>query len=312
MDTESTGFAVVDENGKCYIGRNELEQFRPASVTKVLTALVAVEKLNLDDVIAVSEKAVSDIAILSSGVSPSLKPGEKFTVRDMLYALILPSTNAAANVLAEAAAGNKQNFAAMMNQKAKEIGCLNSNFVNPHGLDETGHLSCPYDMALILKTALENETLRTILSAKTYEMSATEYNDVRQLQMGHAMVSGTYPCAGVYAGKTGSTVLAGKTLVTAVERGGKKFFICTMHSMENHQYMDTDNIIRYAYAKWTKTKTNLLAFAYDVKMTTTDGLGMTFTYKVSNIPGSIVNATWPLSVGTAGAKFKTDLTMNRE
>ena len=209
--------------------------------------------------------------------------------------MILPSTNAAAAVLAEACAGTQSGFARLMNTKAKSLGCQNSHFSNPHGLDAEDHYTCAYDMALIMRAAMMNEQCAKILSTKNYTIPATEMSPARAMSMGHAMVNRSYYCEGAFAGKTGSTVNAGKTLVTAATRNGKTFYVCTLHSTSGMQYYDTDNVIRFAFARWTQTKTSLNRFIYDVKMTASNLQGATFSYKVAQ-PGLTGHAVfWNLA-----------------
>ena len=310
LATDSDAFAVVDDAGNLYMGKNETAAFAPASITKVLTALIACERASLDNMAIVSERAVNGVAIMSSGVTPSFKPGEQVSVRDLVYALILPSTNAAGNILAEHIAGTAENFAILMNDKARELGLWNSHFMNPHGLDQENHYVCARDMAVILKAAMQNPELRTIMGTRSHEIPATQYAPSRTMGMGHAMIGGQYVVSGVYAGKTGSTVKAQKTLVTAVSRGGKNFYICTLHSGDGMQYVDTDNIIRYAYAKWTGTKTTLLPVAYNFEMVASDRTGADFTYKVGNNATSAHIVFWSLKGGPAGAVTVPGVSVN--
>ncbi len=306
LGVDSQAYCVLDEDGQVVIGRKELKTYAPASITKVLTALVVVEHADLSAAVTIQESSVTDnLEPMSSGVYPSFKPFETVTVLDLLYALILSSTNSAGNILADHVAGSSEAFAEMMNQKVAELGLSHSHFVNAHGLDAEGHYTCAYDMAVILKCALQNETLRTILSTKSYTIPATEYAAERSCIMGHRMVSGNMPVNGVYAGKPGWTVNAQGTLVTAAERNGRKLYICTMHSDNGNQYEDTENIAEYAYAKLEDRAPSLKALAHNMLIRKTDDTGVDLYYVIDNGGQSTRIVYWDLTKGTGAAVFGT-------
>lgn len=301
--TDSDAFCVVDDTGAIYMGKNEQAAFAPASITKVMTALVAAERVSPDNMAVVSEEALRQIDIMSSGVTPSFKPGEEVSIRDLIYALLLPSTNSAGNILAENVAGDIGYFVQLMNEKAAALGCVNTHFMNPHGLDREGHYVCAYDMALILRAAVANPLVREALSARSHTIPATKYTAARTMAQGHKMVSQEYYVEGVFAGKVGSTVNAEKTMVTAVERQGKRFYICTLHSGDGNRDTDTDNIIRYAYARYFGQKTVLLPIAYEFNMVASGPTGADFTFKTGNSPVSARVVFWNLRQGPAGAQY---------
>lgn len=304
LDVDSEGWCVLNADGSIYMANNEFAPFAPASITKVLTALVTVEWVGMDDVVTVTESEVRDnIQIMSSGVSPSLKPGEKFTVRDLLNALLLSSTNAAGNVLADYVAGSNDAFAGMMNRKCEELGLTHSQFLNPHGLDTPGHYTCAYDMAVILKAACENEEVRKIMSSVSYKIPATEYSEERVAYMGHAIVNGTRAVNGVYAGKSGNTRNAGATLVTAVSREGKDLYVCTMHSDDKQSYEDTENLIEYAYASMKGEPYQGKVICHDIRIKSVDEKGMTFSFSIGNPAVSARMVYWDMAKGTDSAKF---------
>lgn len=301
LRADSLSFAVVDDDGNLFLGRNMYAAYRPASITKVLTALVTVESVSLDNEVVIPEEAVtSHLAIYSSGVRPSFKPGERVTVRDLLYALILPSTNAAGNILAYHVAGSVEAFTAMMNDRMAEMRLTHSNFVNAHGLDEEGHYTCAYDMAMVLREAVHNETLKKILSTLSYSIPATEYSGVRSMNNTHTMIQ-SY--AGVFAGKPGSTYGAKGTLLTAVERNGKRFYICTMHTDEGLATVDTENIIEYAYARFNGTKTTLKPFPHEIRIVAEDESTVTVRYSTEHNAASARIVYWDLRKGTSSAVF---------
>ncbi len=159
---------------KRYYGKNVHYKVAPASTTKVMTALLALERLNLDQVVTASEQATN--------VQPSkidVRPGEQFLVRDLLYAMLLNSANDASIVLAEAVAGSEQQFVALMNQRARQLGANNTKFVNSHGLpvQRARQYTTPYDMFLIFREALKYNFFKTAISYKYKTISSLSGRD---------------------------------------------------------------------------------------------------------------------------------------
>ena len=151
-------------------GKNEHVQVPMASTTKILTAIVLIEKGDLNQTVTVDKKAAA-----IGGSRLGLKTNDKITMHDLLYGLMLKSGNDAALQIAISMAGNNEKFAIMMNKKAKEIGLVNSNFVCPHGLDNPDHLTTPYELALLTNYALNNDKFRTVVSTKTYTITINGY-----------------------------------------------------------------------------------------------------------------------------------------
>ena len=248
-DVYAEGYCVMDaETGEIIIHKNMDERFHPASITKVLTALVTLENCdNLDDTITFSDWAINSCSADSSTMPPKGMVGEQMSVRDVLYGMLLASGNECANALAEYIGGDIETFAEMMNDKAKELGAVNSHFVNAHGLDDPNHYTTPHDMALIFQEALKNPTFVEIDSTATYTIPATNMNGPRALSMGHQMVTGQYACEGVFAGKTGNTAEAGRTLLMAANRDGRTVISVIMKSNNDKFYMDTDILLEYGF-----------------------------------------------------------------
>lgn len=244
------GAVLMDAStGAVLYGKNQDKQFYPASITKVMTALLVLENCNLNDVVTFSANATTNME--SGSVSLDISAGDKLTVEQSLYGLLLKSANEIGNGLAEHVAGSVDNFAAMMNTKAKALGCKNTNFANPHGLNNSSHKTTPYDMALILRAALQNDTFRKIDTTLTYEFPAVQKKGARTITMGHKMM---YPSdsryyAGIIGGKTGYTSLAGNTLVTGVERDGVRLIVVVMKSSGSH-YTDTKALLDYGFTNY--------------------------------------------------------------
>ena len=306
LDTDSEGYCVLDDSGNVFIGKDIFKTFAPASITKVLTALVAAESVSPDNEVTVTEEAVTDhLGILSSGVRPSFKPGEKMKVRDLLYALILPSTNAAGNILAFHIAGSVEGFVDMMNEKVRELKLTHSHFMNPHGMDEDGHYTCAYDMAVILKAATENEVVKKILGSYGYTIPETEYESARKVYASTGMQA-VLSIPGVFAAKPGATAKAASTMVTAVSRNGRSFYICTLHADENPDQLDVKNIVDYVYARVEKKAFSPVPFAHELRMKSADDKSVTFTYNVANQAESVRIVFWNQHLGTGSAKFFDD------
>jgi D-alanyl-D-alanine carboxypeptidase len=162
---------------------------------------------------------------------------------------MLKSANEVANGLAEHVSGSVSGFAALMNAKAKELGCTNTTFVNPNGLNNSGHYTTPHDMALIARAAFQNDKVRKVTSTVSYQIPATKKAAARTITMGHKMINSSdsryYP--GVIGGKTGYTSAAGNTLVTCAEKNGVRLVVVVMKSKSTH-YADTKALLDYGFA----------------------------------------------------------------
>lgn len=194
--------------GQIPYAKNIYGKLYPASTTKILTCLVALEQGNLDDVVTVSENALN----LEAGSSVcGLKVGDKITLRDLLYGLMMRSGNDAAVAIAEHISGSVDAFAELMNQKAAQIGATHSHFVNPNGLPNDDHYTTVYDMYLIFNKAIQNDTFLNILQTKSY---STTYTDVYNAPVSQTWTSTNKYLAGTEAIPDGITVLGGKTGTT--------------------------------------------------------------------------------------------------
>lgn len=246
---QAEGAVVMDAaTGTVLYGKNANNRYYPASITKLMTALLTLEHTNMTDMVTFSAQATTNLE--SGSVSLGIAAGDKLSVQDSLYGLLLKSANEIGNGLAEHLAGSVSNFAEMMNARAKALGCTNTNFTNPHGLNDSNHYTTPYDMALIAREAFKNPTLCKIASTTSYQFPATKLAGARTITMGHKMLYTTdsryYP--GIIGGKTGYTSLAGNTLVTCVEQDGVRLIAVVMKSKSTH-YTDTKALLDYGFAK---------------------------------------------------------------
>ncbi|MGG7056715.1 D-alanyl-D-alanine carboxypeptidase family protein [Clostridium nigeriense] len=169
----SEGAVLMDgRTGKVLYSKNEHTQYEPASTTKVMTALVVLENANLTDKVTIGEKPPQ-----VDGSALGIQKGEVYTVEELMYGLLLESANDCAEALAEYVSGSNEEFAKLMNAKAKELGALNTNFKNPSGLHEDGHLTTAYDLALIMKAASHNEEYVRISQTESYKYVNQPFSD---------------------------------------------------------------------------------------------------------------------------------------
>ena len=248
------GIVMDADTGAVLYGKNIHVNYFPASITKILTALIIIENCDMDDIVTFSHNAVYNVESGSSNAG--IDEGDQLTVRDALYAMMLRSANEAANGLAEHLAGSIEQFAAMMNAKAVSLGCTESNFTNPSGLNDPNHYTTAYDMALIAKAAFSNETFVQIDSTLYYDLPVTKRNpDGLRIYPGHKMLkknlSQYYP--GIIGGKTGYTSLAGNTLVTCAERDGMKLVTVILNGHQTH-YTDTKALLDFGFQNFKSLK----------------------------------------------------------
>lgn len=258
LDTgcQSEAGIVMDlDSGAVLFAQNIHVQEYPASITKLLTALVVVENASMDEQVTFSHDAVYNVES-GSGNKLQLEEGDVLSVKDCLYVMLLQSSNQAANALAEHVGGSREAFADMMNEKAASLGCRESHFVNPSGLNDPEQLTSAYDMAQIGAAVFGNPTLLEICSTTSATLPPTINNpNGRTYSMEHKLVvtgdssdENYYPSA--VAGKTGYTSLAGQTLVTYAEQDGRRQVAVTLKSTQRTHYSDTKTILDFGYARF--------------------------------------------------------------
>lgn len=222
----------------------------PASITKILTALIAIENCPLDEMVTFSKEAVYETA---GGSSIARDVGEKMTMEQCLYGMMLESANECAYAIAEHVGGTFENFVQMMNDKAKELGCTDSHFNNPHGLPDEQHYTSAHDMALIAQAAYSNESFRIICGTKNYTIPFTNKHASAETYLNnhHKMLHVYKTDAYVYdyctGGKTGYTTVAGSTLVTYAEKDGMTLICVILEAEGENHYIDTRNLFNYCF-----------------------------------------------------------------
>ncbi|MCR4908685.1 MAG: D-alanyl-D-alanine carboxypeptidase [Lachnospiraceae bacterium] len=246
--------AILMEAGSGVIlySKNIDEIHYPASTTKVLTCLLAAENCSLDEMVSFSREAVFGIDPGSSNVGMDV--GQEITMEEALYCIMLASANEVASAVAEHVAGSVEAFAEMMNERAKELGCTNTHFVNANGLPNEEHYTTAHDLALIAAAFDKNEVLHRIASTVRYDIrpSAKQPDEFTMVNH-HKMYKGQkYAYDYITWGKTGYTNVARETLVTCAQRDGLSLVCVIMKDEPPCQYTDTHDLFEYGFANFKK------------------------------------------------------------
>ncbi|MEJ6951018.1 D-alanyl-D-alanine carboxypeptidase family protein [Natronospora cellulosivora (SeqCode)] len=237
--------AVIDvETAQVLYGKAMHVKAYPASVTKILTTIVAIEEGNLEDIVTVSRKAA-----YQEGSSIYLKEGEKIKLKELLYAVMLASGNDAAVAVAEHVAGSVEDFANLMNERARMMGALNSNFRNPHGLPDSNHYTTAYDMAMIMRYAMTNDKFREITKTKNISISWSG-NDWGRGLRNHNKLLFSYD--DITGGKTGYTRAAGRCLVASASRDGREVIAVVLN--DPNDWLDVRNLLDFALDSYKKQR----------------------------------------------------------
>lgn len=225
----------------------------PASITKIMTVLLALENGNLEDKVKFSEYAVYSIEFGSAHLG--LTEGEELTLEQCLYGIMLASANEISNAVAEYVAGDVDTFAEMMNKKAKSLGCTNTHFVNPNGLHDPDHYVSARDMALIMREALKYDKFREIIHTDEYHYPPTNLVKEDRYFVNHHQMLMDESYEGIIGGKTGFTDEAFNTLVTAAERKGMTLISVVLHAPGiESEYGDTRTILDYGFDNFKEYK----------------------------------------------------------
>lgn len=238
-ETNSRACVVIDRNTNTVLyGKNENTVRKMASTTKIMTATIIIENCNLNETTEISKKAAG-----TGGSRLGLKTGDKITIRDLLYGLMLCSGNDAAVALAEYAGGNIDGFANLMNKKSSDLGLSNTHFKTPHGLDADEHYTTAYELALLSNYALNNKTFAQIVGTKNYTININGYP--KSLSNTNELL-GSFD--GIYGVKTGFTNGANRCLVTACKRNDMDI-ICVVLGADTKKFRTSDSIklINYTF-----------------------------------------------------------------
>lgn len=263
-DISSPSALLMDySSGKILYEKNINEKRYPASLTKIMTAIIVLENCELSDIATVSYDAVMS---LSSGyVTANLQIGEELTVEQLLYVLMVGSSNDAAIVLAEHVSGSVEKFADLMNEKAKELGCTSTNFVNPNGAHDENHYSTAYDLALMARYAMKNETFRTLVSTTSYTLPTTNKYDREDrifrttnslLHLDTSDRADNYYYQYATGIKTGFTTPAGNCLIASANKNNLELITVVLGAGQtkdglSQRYLDTLSLFDYGYNTYT-------------------------------------------------------------
>ena len=249
-----TAVLMDADTGVVLYEKNMHDTMYPASITKIMTAMLAVQHLEPEQVLTVSQTAVNAVPRTSSHIS--LQAGERLTVRDALYAIGMESANDAANVLAEAVSGSLEAFAEEMTRQAQALGAMNTHFANANGLPDSQHFTTAYDMALITAAALKQEGLATYFSTVNYTFPATNLSAARSFSNKDRLLpGGQYYYEGVLMAKTGWTSSAQGTFAAVVKQGDTTLVAITLKSpLLEDKYKDTHKLMDFGFTHYSAVK----------------------------------------------------------
>ena len=244
-----SGIVMDMDSGAILFGQNIHVSYAPASITKLLTALIVLEHSSLDEMVTFSETAVNSVEP-DSGNKLGSVAGDQLTVEDCLYGMLLVSSNQAANALAEHVAGSISGFVDLMNEKLAELGCEESHFDNPSGLNGDTQYVSAYDMALIAQAAFENEDLLTIASTLSHKLGrTTNYPGGLTVDNEHRLINPNdeYYYSPAKAGKTGYLIAAGNTLVTYAEQDGRRLVSVILKGSPRQYFLDCSELLAFGF-----------------------------------------------------------------
>ena len=280
----------------------------PASITKIMTALLAIENCKMNDTVVYSKKNLDSLTAEDSNIQCQV--GEKMSVKDCLYALMLSSANETATALAEHIAGSSEAFAKLMNERAKQAGATDTHFANPNGLHDDNHYVTAYDMSMIMKAAIQYPVFLDVIHTTEYTIPANnKRTEPFQSYQRHKMIFTTSPYydADVIGGKTGYTDQAGKTLVTYAKRGNVSLISVVLKSNGDQVFDDTKRLLDYGFDNFNyeNVSENDSRFNFD----TSNDFISPFSDTISNITVD-KNASILIPKGISFSDLDTDVSFN--
>lgn len=252
---EAGAAVLMDANtGAILYSKSPYKKLYPASITKILTTALALQHCDPDDTVTFSEYAINHQDVDSSNIGGLI--GEKMKVKDCLRAIMLASANEVSTAIAEESCGSIEDFVDLMNQTAKQIGCVKTHFNNANGLPDKNHYTTAKDMALIARYAWRNKEFRKVATTLEYTIKPTNlYKEPRYLYNHHKMMSDTgYYYDGCLGGKTGYTIAAGNTLVTFAKKGSMTLICVVLQDEGTYTYTDTAALFDYGFNNFKNVK----------------------------------------------------------
>lgn len=255
-DTYSETAVLMDaDTGAILYNKGMDEKRYPASITKIMTALLALEHSSLDEEVTFTEECLADQTSDSGNLG--MKVGEILTMRQCLMALMIRSANDVATQIAVHVAGSVSAFADMMNQRAQELGCVNTHFVNASGMPDENHYTTAHDMALIFQQAIKNQDFLDIIGTQSFTIEPTNMNpESRVLNTHHALLSAAAPehYDGCFGGKTGVTEASKNTLVSGATRNGMTLIAVAMRADAGQVCQDHISMFDYGFNNFRKVE----------------------------------------------------------
>ncbi len=242
---------VIDaDTGEVLFQKNADQRKAPASTTKLMTLLLAVEHGGLDRTVTVPDSAGK--APAGSSLVP-VYPGEKMPMRDLVYGLMIKSGNDAANAIGTLVSGSVASFVDDMNERAQAMGLKNTRFVNPHGFPTDGHYSSARDLAKLARAVLNNSACRKVLTTNRYKMHSTSRRDVLTLNRDYAILNedSPYYYAPAFGGKTGYSVSSGQCFVCMAEKDGHTLISVVLNAAQTkpEKWIDSKKLLEYGFSK---------------------------------------------------------------
>ncbi|MDW7651465.1 MAG: D-alanyl-D-alanine carboxypeptidase family protein [Bacillota bacterium] len=255
--TSESAVLMDAKTGQVLFEKNMHQQQYPASITKIVTGIIALEKGRVEDTLEMSREAVFSIERNSAHIA--LDVNEEITLMQALYALAISSANDAANGIAEYISGDAARFAQLMNETAVESGAMNTNFVNANGLHDANHFTTAYDMASIMMQAVKSPLFLEIFSESRYEIPPTNLQpEIRYLNSKNDLLNGVHQYEGIIASKSGWTPQAKHTLVTAAKRGNRELIVVVLKSQSaDNKYADTVKLLDYGFNAFSDVRFNI-------------------------------------------------------
>lgn len=261
LNISGEGAILIDEEtGQILYEKNAHKQLYPASTTKIMTGILAIELGDLNEKVTITDEIIEGL----DGTHIALEPGEELTLNDLVHALLIGSANDAAVAIAIHISGSVEKFVDLMNQKAEKIGASNTHFENPNGLPDDNHVTTAYDLALISKYAMKNRTFKDIVKNYYYIIPATNKKDEsRYLQSSNRLLYSqkkidlngeTIPIKydGVYGIKSGYTTVAQQCLAASAKKGNTKLISIVLKSEGRNIYIDTHKLLNYGFNNFEK------------------------------------------------------------
>jgi serine-type D-Ala-D-Ala carboxypeptidase (penicillin-binding protein 5/6) len=245
VPTADSAVLMDAETGQILYSKNIDTAYPPASTTKVLTALLTLEKTKLEDSVTVGKNPT-----FADGSAVGIREGEVLTVKDLLYGLLLESGNDCAEALAEHISGSKEKFAELMNSRAKELGALNSNFINPSGLYSKEHKTSAKDLALVMRELIKHPEYKQISTTASYKIEPTNKCDIpRYANNKNRLVLKGYSTyyKDSIGGKTGYTIESQHSYIAAAERNGQKLIVSLIHDSKKTYFEDSIALFNFGF-----------------------------------------------------------------